>query len=411
MAEIVARAFHVAVSGRPGPVVVSLPEDMLTQPCAVPAVRSSTLAPAVPDATTMQAIAAALASAQRPLMIVGGSGWTDEAASALADFAAAWDLPVASSFRRQDIFDNRRPQYVGHLSLGMNPALKEMVGTADLILAVGTRLSDIATDGYTLLEVPVPRQRLLHLHPDAAEIGRNYRPEIGVVAGVAAAAAALAQLPAPARKPWSASTRSGRSAHEAFGKVPARAASATGIDLAVAMQHLDETLPDDAIISNGAGNYTVWVHRFYRYRRPRTELAPPSGAMGYGLPAAVAAALRHPERDVVCMAGDGCFLMYPQELATAAEYGANLIVLVVNNGMYGTIRMHQENRYPGRVSGTGLQGPDYVALARAFGGYGERVASTDDFAAAFARARAHRGVALLELVTDPKQITPAKRLD
>lgn len=411
MAEIVARAFHVAVSGRPGPVVVSLPEDVLTEACAVPAVRSRVLAPAVPDGSTMRAIASALADAQRPLLIVGGSGWSDEAAGALADFAAAWDLPVASSFRRQDIFDNGRAQYVGHLSLGMNPALKDMVTTADVILAVGTRLSDIATDGYTLLQVPLPRQRLIHLHPDANEIGRVYRPEIGVAASVATAAAALAQLPAPSRTSWNAWTQAGRKAHEAFVQPPARAAAATGVDFAAAMRHVCETLPDDAIVSNGAGNYTVWVHRFHQYRRPRTELAPTSGAMGYGLPAAVAASLRYPERDVVCVAGDGCFLMYPQELATAAEYGARFIVLVVNNGMYGTIRMHQENHYPGRVSGTRLQGPDYVALARAFGGYGERVDSTDGFAAAFDRARAQRGFALLELITDPRQITPGKRID
>jgi acetolactate synthase-1/2/3 large subunit len=280
-----------------------------------------------------------------------------------------------------------------------------------VILAVGTRLSDISTDGYTLLEVPVPRQRLLHLHPDANEIGRVYRPEIGVEVGVATAAAALARLPAPAQKPWSAWTRSGRTAQEAFTQPPARAAGATGVDFASAMCHVTEVLGEDAIISNGAGNYTVWVHRFHQYRRPRTELAPTSGSMGYGLPAAVAAALRYPERDVVCVAGDGCFLMYPQELATAAEYGARFIVLVVNNGMYGTIRMHQENHYPGRVSGTRLQGPDYAGLARAFGGYAERVESTEGFAAAFERARAQRGFALLELVTDPKQITPAKRLD
>lgn len=410
MAEIVARAFHVAVSGRPGPVVVSLPEDVLTEACVVPAVASTALAPSIPGSTTMQSIAAVIASSQRPLVVVGGSGWTDEAAAALADFATTWDLPVASSFRRQDVFDNRRRQYVGHLSLGMNPALREMVTGADVILAVGTRLADIATDGYTLMDVPVPRQRLLHLHPDAGEIGRVYRPEIGVQAGVGAAAAALARLPAPAQKPWTAWTRAGRNSHEAFVQPPAPAAAATGVDLAAAVQHLAETLPDDAVVSNGAGNYTVWVHRFYQYRRPRTELAPTSGAMGYGLPAAVAAALRYPDRDVVCFAGDGCFLMYPQELATAAEYGAKIIVLVVNNGMYGTIRMHQENHYPGRVSGTRLQGPDYVALARAFGAYAERVDATGDFAAAFARARSQRGLAVLELVTDPRQITPTKRL-
>jgi acetolactate synthase-1/2/3 large subunit len=343
--------------------------------------------------------------------VVGGSGWSDAAAAALAEFAAAWDLPVASSFRRQDIFDNTRAQYVGHLSLGMNPALREMVVSADVILALGTRLGDITTDGYTLLQVPLPRQRLIHLHPDAGEIGRVYRADIGVEASVGTAAGALAQLVAPATKRWRGWTHAGRQAHEAFATPPARAAAASGVDLGAAMRHVSQTLPADAIISNGAGNYTVWVHRFHQYRRPRTELAPTSGSMGYGLPAAVAASLRHPQRDVVCVAGDGCFLMYPQELATAAEYGARFIVLVVNNGMYGTIRMHQEQHFPGRVSGTRLQGPDYVALARAFGGWGERVASTGDFAGAFERARAQRGFALLELVTDPRQITPGKRLD
>jgi acetolactate synthase-1/2/3 large subunit len=410
MAEIVARAFHVAVSGRPGPVVVSLPQDMLTEACIVPAFRSTALAGTAPDRETMRQIADALAAAERPLVIVGG-GWAPEASRALTGFVTSWNLPLASSFRRQDVFDNRLAQYVGHLGLGMNPALKAMVAGADLILALGTRLSDIATDGYTLLTVPVPGQRLIHVHPDAGEIGRVYRPEIGVQASVGAAASSLAQLPAPATQAWDAWTRSGRSTHEAFSTPPARSKAATGVDMAVVMQHLSRTLPDDAIISNGAGNYTVWVHRFYQYRRPRTELAPVSGAMGYGLPAAVAAALRHPDREVVCVAGDGCFLMYPQELATAAEYGARFIVLVVNNGMYGTIRMHQESQYPGRVSGTRLAGPDYVALARAFGGWSEQVNASEDFAAAYERARAHRGFAVLELVTDPRQITPTKRLD
>jgi acetolactate synthase-1/2/3 large subunit len=262
-----------------------------------------------------------------------------------------------------------------------------------------------------LIESPVPRQRLIHVHPDAGELGRVFRPELAVQAPAESAAAALAALPAPAQRGWDAWTVAARKAQESFAHAQPRTGGTTGVDMALVMRHLGETLPDDSVVTNGAGNYSVWVHRFYSYRQARTELAPTCGAMGYGVPAAVAAALRFPGRDVVCVAGDGCFLMYPQELATAAQYGAKFIVLVVNNGMYGTIRMHQENHYPGRVSGTRLQGPDYVALARSFGAHGERVSRTEDFAAAFERARAHEGLTLLELVTDPKQITPTRRID
>ena len=411
MAEIVARAFHTAVSGRPGPVVVALPEDMLTEATGTAAFRAATLPPPVPPAAALQQAAALLAGARRPLVVLGGGGWDTAASAALATFARAWNLPVACSFRRQDAFDNRSPQYVGHMGLGMSAALRQMVLDADVVLALGARLTDTATDGFTLIEAPVPRQRLVHVHPEAAEIGRVFRPELGIAAPVATAATALAALPAPATRAWDGWTAAGHAAQQAFIQPPAPAATATGVDLGAVMQHLDATLPGDAILTNGAGNYTVWLHRFYQYRQPRTELAPVCGAMGYGLPAAVAAALRHRDRQVVCFAGDGCFLMYPQELATAAEHGGRFITILVNNGMYGTIRMHQENHYPGRVSGTRLQGPDYVALARAFGGHAERVERTGDFAAAFARAQAHDGLALLELVTDPKQITPAKRLD
>jgi len=257
----------------------------------------------------------------------------------------------------------------------------------------------------------VPRQRLIHIHPDAGEIGRVYRPDIGVQADTACAIAALAALDAPASRPWDGWTLAARQAHAAFSQPPGRVAEAVGVDLGQAVAHASAVLPDDALVTNGAGNYSVWLHRFYQYRAARTELATTCGAMGYGVPAAVAAALRHPEREVLCVAGDGCFLMYPQELATAAEHGARLVVLVVNNGMYGTIRMHQENHYPGRVSGTRLVGPDYVALARAMGAaHAERVDSTEAFPAALARARQAAGFSLLELLTDPKQITPAARL-
>ena len=411
MAEIVARAFHTAGSGRPGPVVVSLPEDMLVETTQTMAFAACALQAVPPSDAALAQIAQALQAARQPLVVAGGSGWSAAAAQQLQRFAAAWNLPVACAFRRQDALDNRSPQYVGHLSLGMNPRLKEAVKGADLILAIGTRLGDVSTDSYTLLEVPVPRQRLIHIHPDAGEIGRVYRPDIGVQADTACAITALSALDAPASRPWDGWTLAARQAHAAFSQPPGRVAEAVGVDLGQAVAHASAALPDNALVTNGAGNYSVWLHRFYQYRAARTELATTCGAMGYGVPAAVAAALRHPEREVLCVAGDGCFLMYPQELATAAEHGARLVVLVVNNGMYGTIRMHQENHYPGRVSGTRLVGPDYVALARAMGAaHAERVDSTEDFPAALARARQAAGFSLLELSTDPRQITPSARL-
>jgi acetolactate synthase-1/2/3 large subunit len=341
---------------------------------------------------------------------VGGSLWSDEACQGLQSFARAWNLPVACAFRRQDLLDNRSDQYVGHLSLGMNPALRQMVADADLILALGTRLGDIATDGYTLLQAPQPRQFLIHCHRDARELGRVWQPAIAVQADAQALLQALDGAEPPQAPAWSSWTAQGRKAFTDFSAPRPATPQVDGVDLTQAMLHLDEVLPDNAIVANGAGNYAIWLHRFHQYRAPRTQLATTCGAMGYGLPAAIAAALRHRDRSVVCVAGDGCFLMYPQELATAVQYGASLIVLVANNGMYGTIRMHQEREYPGRISGTTLKGPDYAALARSFGAHGERVTRTQDFAAAFARAQAAGGVALIELVTDPLQITPDRRL-
>lgn len=411
MGEILARAFHTAVSGRPGPVVISLPEDMLSELTDKPAFAAAALEPNPAGETAIARIVAELQSASRPLVIVGGGGWSDAACASLATFADAWNLPVACAFRRQDVVDNRNPHYVGHMSLGMNPALKDMVSNADLVVALGTRLGDVTTDAYSLLEVPTPKQRLVHVHPDANEIGRVFRPTIGVQADVAPTVAALAQAGDADGSRWTAWTSAARAAHDAFSAPPVRVPEATGVDLAVAMRHASEALPDDTLVTNGAGNYSVWLHRFYQYRVPRTELATTCGAMGYGVPAAVAAALRFPDRKVLCVAGDGCFLMYPQELVTAAEHNAKLVVLVVNNGMYGTIRMHQERHYPGRVSGTTLAGPDYVGLARSLGAaHAETVSSTEDFPAAFARAQAADGFSLLELITDSKQITPAQRL-
>ena len=408
--EFVARAFQCATSGRPGPVVLSLPEDMLETACQVADTQPWRQVQASPSPADGQALAALLQQAQQPLVIVGGANWSEQARSDFAAFATAWNLPVAASFRRQDLFDNRRAQYVGHLSLGMNPKLAERVRQADLILAVGTRLGDISTDAYTLLQPPCPAQRLVHLHADAGELGRVYQPELAIQASPGPAATLLASLQAPGPlpgRPWPAPARS---PHLGFSELPPAHPRLQGVDMGQVVAHLNRTLGEDAILTNGAGNYTVWLHRFYQYKRGRTELAPTCGAMGYGFPAALAAKLRHPQRTVVCFAGDGCFLMYPQELATAVEYDIPVIVIVVNNGMYGTIRMHQEKRFPGRVSGTALRGPDFAAMAQSFGAYGERVERTEDFAAAFERTQASGRPALLELRTDPRQITPAMRL-
>jgi acetolactate synthase-1/2/3 large subunit len=410
MAEIVARAFHVAVTGRPGPVVVSLPEDMLGLPSPNPAFRATPLQDVAPTRDTLEQISAWISQAQRPVVMVGGSSWSDEGIMALADFARAWNLPLACTFRRQDIVDNRLAQYVGHLSLGMNPGLSRMLQGADLVLALGTRITDTATDGYTLMRPPRSTQKLIHIHASAQDIGRVFQPDLAVEATASIAAQALAQLTPPNERPWDTWTREGRASFEAFSLPLARVPEATGVDLSLAMRELRSTVGDDAIVTNGAGNYAIWLHRFFEYRHPRTELASTCGAMGYGLPAAVAASLRHRDRDVVCVAGDGCFLMYPQELATAAQHSARLLVLIVNNGMYGTIRMHQEREFPNRVSGTKLVGPDYVALARSFGAFAERAESTEAFAAALARAREKRGLAVIELITDPKQISPGARI-
>jgi len=408
--EMVARAFQMATSGRPGPVVLALPEDVLDN--AVDCADAAPYRPvaAAPRAEDAQALSAALAEARRPLVIAGGSNWSAVAAQDFANFVQAWDLPVACVFRRQDVIDNRDPHYIGHLSLGVNPRLAERVKTADLIIAFGTRLGDIATDGYTLLEAPRPRQKLVHIHADSAELGRVYQAALPIHAGIEPGAAMLASLQPPSAPAWHDWTAGARADHEAFVTPPAPHPELTGVDMAAAMAHLNTVLPEDAALSNGAGNYTIWLHRFYAYKRPRTQLAPTCGAMGYGLPAAIAAKLRDPGRTVVCLAGDGCFLMYPQELATAAQAGANVIVIVVNNGMYGTIRMHQEKRYPGRISGTGIATPDFVQMAQACGAWAERVERTEDFAPAFARAQAVGRPALLELMTDPLQITPAMRI-
>jgi len=408
--EYVLRAFHTATSGRPGPVVLALPEDMLEQVAQVADPKPFEPAHSAPRHGDVLGIQAELAQAQRPLIIVGGSGWTAEACGDLKAFAESNSVPVAASFRRQDLFDNAHANYAGHLGLGINPRLADQVRSADLLIVIGSRLSEVTSGGYTLIESPRPKQRFVHVHPDPEELGRVYQGTLLINSGMPAVAAALKSLAPVANPPWRPWLAELHRECEVFGRAPAPDPAHRGVHLATVVSQLTDILPPDAIVCNGAGNYTLWVHRFHRYRQFRTELAPVGGSMGYGLPAAIAAKLRHPDRTVVCVAGDGCFSMYPQELATAAQYGAAIIVLVVNNGMYGTIRMHQERRYPGRASNTDIANPDFVALARSLGAYAERVSTTEDFSAAFARAAGAGVSALLELRVDPDQITPAARL-
>ncbi len=404
--ETIAKAFAIAQSGRPGPVVIGLPEDVLfgeAPDAPAPVVR---VAQAAPAPAAMDELQTLLSAARQPLVIIGGTGWNNTACVDFAKFVSAWNLPVAASFRRQDLFDNRDGHYCGMIGLGISPKLLERAKTADLLLVVGSRLAETTSQGYTLFKSPVTDQTLIHVHPDPEELGRVYQARLPINSGMRTFAAALAKLAPPAALGWGAWTAAARQDYLAHSTPPKLDERHSGVDFAQVMSYLSETLPENAVIANGAGNYTVWVHRFYRYRRPGTELAPTNGAMGYGFPAAIAAKLHQPSRTVVAFAGDGCFMMYPQELATAMQFGAPLITIVVNNGMLATIRMHQEREYPGRVSGTKLVNPDFVAFARSFGAHAELVDRTEDFPAAFERAQKAGVAALIELRVDPRQITP-----
>ena len=403
--EYVARAFDLAMSGRPGPVVLALPEDMLSAesgfPDLTPAPRP---VPGISDAQ-LAAITEALAGAERPLVIPGGSVWTQEDADRLARFAESWGLPVAVPFRRQHLFDNRLPNYVGDLGVGMNPKLGEALREADCILSLGSRLGDTLTNGYELMSPAAQGRRIIHVYPDPDEIGHLWRADPGIAACPRAALKALADAPAP--RQWSDWTARLRANYEAW-RQPKETPGAVKMERV--MTWLSDNLPEDAIIANGAGNFATFIHRYHQFKRVGTQLAPTSGSMGYGLPAAVAAKIRHPERTVVCVAGDGDIQMTVNELSTAAQEGAAVIVIVANNGRYGTIRMHQERHYPGRVSGTDLFNPDFAALARAYGGHGEMVERDEDFAGAFQRAQAAGTLAVIELRLDPEALTAGATL-
>ena len=406
--EYIAQAFRIALSGRPGPVVLALPEDMLTT--AVDAVDSPrvAVAEAAPSADQLGSLRKLLAGATAPLVVAGGSGWTAAACADLRRFVEANALPVASAFRNQDVVDNTHPNYAGEVGIAMNPKLAARVRAADVLLVIGERLGEMVTAGYTLLAAPEPEHALIHIHVDATELGRVYHPTLAMQASMPAAAAALAALPPLAAPAW---RHSPGEAHADYLAWQTPRPMVGTLDLWEVVAALRTHLPEDAIVTNGAGNYTVWLHRLYRYRGFRTQLAPYNGAMGYGVPAAVAAKIVHPNRVVVSWNGDGCFQMNGQELATAVQYRANVVFIVVDNGMYGTIRMHQERQHPERVSGTDLVNPDFAALARAYGAFGETVTMTSEFAPALERALGAGRPALLHLRMDPQAITMNATID
>jgi acetolactate synthase-1/2/3 large subunit len=403
--ELMHQAFQTATSGRPGPAVLALPEDMLREPAAAETVGPYRPVRAHPGAADLAEMRRLLAAAERPMMLVGGGGWTDPACRDIAKYAADNDLPVCCSFRRQDIVDNRLRWFVGDLGTGAAPALVARIKAADLVLAVGARIGEITSQSYSLLGVPEPGKVLVHVHPAAEELGRVFRPTLALQSGMPEFAAAAAQLePVPDRQRWAAWRAAARSEYEA-GLEPSPATAGGALDLGAVMGWLRQRLPDDAIVTSDAGNFSGWPNRFLQYRRPGRQLGPTSGAMGYGVPAAVAAKLVHPGRLVVGFCGDGGFLMTGQELSTAMAAGTGPVILVFNNAMYGTIRMHQERRFPGRVIGTNLTNPDFVALARAYGAFAARVERTRDFAPAFEEAVAGKRAAVIELVADPELIT------
>lgn len=406
--ELVTRAYSVATSGRPGPVVVVLPEDMLLEKADTPPAQRYTKVIAEPGPVEMERATEALRNAKRPFVISAGPSWSAEGAAQLQAMSEAWHMPVGCSFRRQMLFDHLHPNYAGDVGIGLNPELSDYIQNADVIILLGGRLSEMPSSDYSLLNVPYPAQKLIHVHADPDELGRVYRPEIAVNANPARFAAALTQH-APGDVPvWANETSR---LHDNYLKWSTPPLTGPGdVQMGPIMNHLEEVLPQDAIMTNGAGNYSTWLHRFHRYRQYGTQAAPTSGSMGYGTPAAVAAKDLFPNRLVVAFAGDGCFLMNGQEFATAVQYNLPIIALVINNGIYGTIRMHQEREYPGRVSATDLTNPDFAALARAYGGHGETVEKTDEFAPAFERAKASGKPAIIEIKLDPEAITPSRTL-
>lgn len=404
--EMVSRAFHVATSGRPGPVVLALPEDMQTERADTEDGQAYRSAQASPGSADMDKFRDMLTAAKNPLVLAGGGGWTAEACANLAAFAEANQLPVATAFRRQDLMDNRHPNFAGVVGLGINPKLKERLDDTDLLIVLGPQLGEIVSGGYTYFTFPKPKQTMIHISAGVDELGKVYQADLGMNAGMAEFCAA-AKAMAPVDASWAGEAEAAHADYIAFSTPPDMPGD---VNYSEIVGWLSDNLPEDAVITNGAGNYTVWVHRFFRYKQYGTQLAPQSGAMGYGVPSGVSAGVRHGNRVVVSFSGDGCFQMNGQEIGTAVQHGVKTIFVVVNNGMYGTIRMHQETHYPKRKSGTDLVNPDFAALARAYGAHGETVTKTADFEAAFERCKAVDGPSLIELVIEPDAVLPTSTL-
>lgn len=398
--EILSRAWAQATSGRPGPVVIALPEDMLTDTTDVaPLARSAHIAEAAPDANAVAQAQDILAGSERPLILIGGCNWSEQGQKDLQAFAEASNIPVVAGFRYQDMIDNHSTSFCGEAGVGMPPFVKRLITEADTILAINTRFGESITDGYTLLDVPLPKQRLIHVHGSSLELAKIYQPEIGIVAGPNAFVSALS----PVAGGWAEWSKQARADFEASQQAPVQPSP---VDMGVVTEFLQKRLPDDVIITNGAGNFAIWPGKFFRYGAGQRLLAPQSGAMGYGLPAAIAAKVADPDRTVICFAGDGDFQMTLQELATAKQAGAQPVVLILNNGTYGTIRAHQERNYPARVSGTDMESPDFAMLAQPYGFHAERLESTEAFEAAFERALASETGAVLDLDISVEALTP-----
>ena len=405
--EVVQRAYHVSMQGRPGPVVIALPEDMLVEQARAVDAPLVAAPPIWPGLTQMAELQKLLWGGERPIAILGGPGWSERASKAFARFAERFDMPVAGSFRRASAFDGEHPNYAGEIGLSPNPKLKARIENADVVLLVGGRMSEAASQGYTLFGIPKPRQRLVHVHAEAREIGRNYAPALGIIATTGEFCAALEGVEPPPAIPWSAGTREARADYLAWSDYAP--ANPGRVQLGEIMLGLRRRVPD-AIFTNGAGNFSIWAGRFLRFRRIEQQLGPTSGSMGYGVPAAIAAAQVFPGRTVVAFTGDGDFLMNGQEFATAVQYGLKIVVVLIDNGMYGTNRMHQEREFPGRVVASALRNPDFAAYARAFSGHGETVEETAEFLPAFERALASGLPSILHVKVDPEAITPSATL-
>jgi acetolactate synthase-1/2/3 large subunit len=407
MSEYINRAFQVATSGRPGPVVLALPEDMLTSKCALQQMKPHAAVRPHVGADSLAEFKERLEKSERPVFILGGSGWKQTGVDAIKQFLANNNLAAGCAFRFQDTLANTHPNYIGDVGIGINPALAARIKNADLIVALGPRLGEMTTSAYTIIEPPVPQQDLIHIHAGAEELGRVYQADQLIHSGTNEFALAIGDMVIEGNERFGEGTKVARADYEAWSTPRPNAGE---VQLAEIYDYLRDHLPEDAILTNGAGNYSAWLHRFYRYRGFKTQLAPTSGAMGYGVPAAIAAKIVSPEKTVVCCAGDGCFMMTSQELSTAMANKANVIFLVFNNGMYGTIRMHQEKTYPGRVSGTDLCNPDFVHYAKSFGLNATRVEKTADFAPAFEAAEKADKPTLIEIIVDPEAITPNANL-